>query len=123
MQYAKEIVEHNTGMKADAVLVVTDEGLDAIIDSIRPFKVDGVVSNLNATGIVRENDNLYGNGMNRGDAVMVLVRALSDAADDPGKRTTMVRVALDEYSQGNLQMTPEGSFIGLMATKGLQSIF
>ena len=46
MEYAKEIVEYNTGMHADAVVIVYDDGLDAIIDSIRPLKVDGVVTNL-----------------------------------------------------------------------------
>jgi hypothetical protein len=122
MEYAKEIVEANTGMRADAVVAVTDEGLDAIIDSIRPFKVGGVVSNLSATDIVRENDNLYGNGMNRGDAVMILVKTLSKAATNLDKRNTMVQVALDEYSKGNIVMTPEGSFVSLLATKGFENL-
>jgi hypothetical protein len=118
MEYAKEIVESNTGMKTDAVVVITDEGLDAIINSIRPFKIDGVVSNLDATSIVRENDQLYGNGMTRGDAVMKLVKALSKAAKNSDKKNKMVQVALDEYSKGNIAMTPEGSFMSLLATKG-----
>ncbi|MCL2115654.1 MAG: DUF4012 domain-containing protein [Methanobrevibacter sp.] len=122
MEYAKEIVEANTGMRADAVVVITDEGLDAIIDSIRPFKIDGVVTNLSAKDIVRENDNLYGNGMNRGDAVKVLVKALSTAATNPDKRNTMIQVALNEYSKGNIQMSPEGSFRSLLATKGLENL-
>ena len=37
MEYAKEIVEANTGMHADAVVIIYDDGLDAIIDSIRPL--------------------------------------------------------------------------------------
>jgi anionic cell wall polymer biosynthesis LytR-Cps2A-Psr (LCP) family protein len=131
MQYAKEIVEANTGMHADAVVVVYDEGLDAVIDSIRPLKIDGVETNLSATDIVRENDNYAGyNGrsseirgeMSRGDSVMVLVKALSQAATDPDKRNTMIQTALSEYSKGNILMTPKGSFIGLMGTKGLENI-
>jgi len=122
MEYAKEIVEFNTGMRADAVLVVTDEGLDAIIDSIRPFKVNRTVTELSATDIVRENDQLYGNGMTRGDAVMVLVRGLTQAATDLDKRNTMVQVALDQYSKGNIVMNPEGSFRALMAVKGLEAL-
>lgn len=122
MEYAKEIVEANTGMKADAVVAVTDEGLDAIIDSIRPFKINGQVYDLDATSIVRENDKLYGNGMTRGDAVMTLARALSTAATDTDKRNTMVQVALDQYSKGNIVMVPEGSFRSLMAVKGLEAL-
>ncbi|WP_220607611.1 DUF4012 domain-containing protein [Methanobrevibacter oralis] len=131
MQYAKEIVEANTGMHADAVVIVYDVGLDAIIDSIRPFKVDGVETNLTATDIIRENDAYQGYGgdrsivkgnMSRSDAVLVLVKALSDAAKDPNKKSTMIKTALDEYSKGNIVMTPEGSFVRLLSTKGFESI-
>ena len=110
MEYAKEIVEANTGMKADAVVVVYDEGLDNVIDSIRPLMVDGVEKNISATDIIRENDayngypgneNVQGN-MSRGDAVMELAKALSQAAKDPTKKTTMVQKALDEYAKGNI---------------------
>ena len=123
MEYAKEIVESNTGKRADAVVAVTDEGLNAVIDSIRPFKINGEVSDLDATSIIRENDNLYGNGMTRGDAVMLLVKALSTAATDPDKRNTMIQAALDQYSKGNIVMTPSSSFMSLLATKGFESIY
>ena len=114
MQYAKEIVEY----------------LDNIIDSVRPLEVDGEVTTLSATDIIRENDNYNGykgNGgvtgtMNRADAVMVLVKALSNAAKDPDKKQTMVKAAMDEYNKGNIVMTPKGSFARLLATKGFESI-
>lgn len=131
MQYAKEIVEANTGMHADAVVIVYDVGLDAIIDSIRPFEINGVETNLTATDIVRENDAYQGYGgssdiikgnMSRADAVLVLVKALSDASKDPDKKSTMIKTALDEYSKGNIVMTPEGSFVRLMSTKGFESL-
>ena len=130
MQYAKEIVEANTNMTADAVVVVYDEGVDNVINSVRPLKVDGVETNLSATDIIRENDAYYGYAgnegvtgtMSRADAVMVLVKALSDAAKDPAKKSTMVQTALQEYSKGNIIMKPEGSFTKLLATKGFESI-
>ena len=131
MQYAKEIVENNTGMHADAVVIVYDEGLDAIIDSIRPLKVDGVETNLSATDIIRQNDAYSGysgsdsgitGNMSRADSVMVLVKALSDASKDPIKKSTMVKVALEQYSKGNIVMEPEDSFVKLMATKGFENI-
>ena len=130
MEYAKEIVAANTGMQADAVVVVYDEGLDNIIDSIRPLVVDGEVSNLSAADIVRSNDayngypgseNVQGT-MSRGDAVMVLAKAISNATKDPTKKSTMVKVALEEYSKGNILMKPEGSFTKLLATKGIDRI-
>ena len=130
MEYAKEIVAANTGMQADAVVVVYDEGLDSIIDSVRPLTVDGQETNLSAADIVRQNDayngypgneNVQGN-MSRGDAVMVLAKALANAAKDPTKKTTMVKVALEEYSKGNILMQPEGSFTRLLATKGFDKL-
>lgn len=131
MQNAKEIVEANTNMTVDAVVIIYDEGLDNIIDSIRPFYVDGEECNLSAADIVRENDAYNGYSgnddvtgtMSRGDAVMVLVKALANATKDPDKKSTMVQAAMDEYSKGNIIMTPEGAFAKLLATKGFDSIF
>lgn len=130
MQYAKEIVEYRNGTKIDAVVLIYDEGLDNIIDSVRPLEVDGEVTTLSATDIIRENDNYNGykgnsgvtGTMNRADAVMVLVKALSNAAKDPDKKQTMVKAAMDEYNKGNIVMIPKGSFARLLATKGFESI-
>lgn len=130
MQYAKEIVEYNTNMTADAVVLVYDEAVDNVIDSIRPLTVDGKETNLSATDIIRENDAYNGYAgnedvtgtMSRADAVMVLVKALAQAAADPDKKATMAKAALDEYSKGNIVMQPEGSFTKLLATKGIESL-
>lgn len=130
MQYASEIVEANTGMHADAVVVVYTDGIDAIIDSVSPLKVDGQDTNLSAEDIIRENDAYNGypgsdkvsGNMSRGDAVMVLVKALAQAAQNPDKKSTMIQTALDQYSKGNIVMTPEGSFTRLLATKGFESL-
>lgn len=130
MEYAKEIVAANTGMQADAVVIVYDEGIDSVIDSVRPLYVDGEVSNLSAADIVRSNDayngypgseNVQGN-MSRGDAVMVLAKAISNATKNPEKKSTMVETALKEYSKGNILMKPEGSFTKLLATKGFDKL-
>ncbi len=130
MQYAKEIVEANTNMTADAVVVVYDEGVDNVINSVRPLEVDGQETNLSATDIIRENDAYQGypgnegvsGTMSRGDAVMVLVKALAQAAANPDKKATMIQSALEEYSKGNIIMQPEGAFTKLLATKGIESI-
>jgi hypothetical protein len=123
MEYAKEIVESTTGMKSDAVVIVYTDGIDAVINSVAPLEVDGQPTNLSAEDIVRENDayngysgndNVQGN-MSRGDSVMVLVKALAQAAQDPTKKNTMIQTALDQYSKGNILMTPEGSFTRLLS--------
>ena len=60
--------------------------------------------------------------MSRGDAVMVLVKALAQAAANPDKKAKMMTAALDQYNKGNIIMQPEGSFTKLLATKGIESI-
>ena len=130
MQYAKEIVAYHTGIEADAVVVLYDEGVDNVLDSIRPIEIDGEPTNLSATDIIRENDNYAGykgnegvsGTMSRADAVMVLVKAVSKAAKDPVKKNAMLHAALDEYTAGNIIMAPQGSFTRLLATKGLESV-
>lgn len=130
MQYAKEIVEANTNFTPDAVVVVYDEAVDNVINTIKPLKVDGEVKNISAADIIRENDAYAGYAgnegvtgtMSRGDAVMVLVKALAKAAANPDKKAKMMSTALDEYNKGNIIMQPEGSFTKLLATKGIESI-
>ena len=130
MENAAEIVEANTGMHADAVVIIYTDGLDHIIDSIRPFYVDGVESNLSSADIVRENDAYAGysgnehvqGNMSRGDAVMVLVKALANATKDPTKKSTMINIAMQEYSDGNIVVSPANAFTRLIATKGFESL-
>ena len=129
-KYAQEIVEYNTGLHSDAVVIVYDEGIDNILNTIRPIEVDGVETNLSAADIVRSNDAYNGYAgsdsvsgtMSRGDAVMVLTKAIAKAAKDPDKKATMVKAALNEYSKGNIVMIPEGSFTKLLATKGFEQL-
>ena len=130
MQYAKEIVEANTNFTPDAVVVVYDEGVDNVINTIRPLTVNGEVKNISAADIIRENDAYAGyegnedvtGTMSRGDAVMELVKALAEAAADPAKKAKMADAALQEYNKGNIIMQPEGSFTKLLATKGIETI-
>jgi hypothetical protein len=92
--------------------------------------VDGVETNISATDIIRENDAYNGYAgnenvpgtMDRADAVMVLVKAIANAAKDPNKKSAMVQAALNEYNNGNIVMHPQGSFTKLLATKGFESL-
>jgi hypothetical protein len=128
MKYAQEIVEANAGMHSDAVVLIYDEGIDGILDSVRPIYVDGQVSNLSAVDMVRQNDayqgypgneNVEGN-MSRGDAVMEVVKVISNLTKDPDKKSKMTQAALDQYSKGNIVMQPQGAFTKLLATKGIE---
>lgn len=128
--YAQEIVEYNTGMHSDAVLIIYADAADAVIDTIRPIKIDGEVTNLSAVDIIRSNDAYFGYGsragvtgtMSRNDAVMVLVKAVAKGMKDPDKKQKMLQEAMNQYNQGNIIMKPEGSFMRLLSTKGLENV-
>lgn len=93
--------------------MLSTEGLNVIIDSIKVFKVDRVETNLSAVDIMRENDNYVGyssdkNGvtgtMSRADVGLLLVKTFSQATVDTDKRNIMVQTALYQYFKGNISM-------------------
>ncbi|MBQ6813808.1 MAG: DUF4012 domain-containing protein [Methanobrevibacter sp.] len=120
MQYAKEIVEANTNYTVDAVIAVNSQALDNIISSAGTLKSNG--EEVNATGLdfIREEENNM--GMTRGDSVMTIVNALMDAAKDPDKRNAMLEATMSEYNAGHIAMYPEGSFVKLLASKGVKAM-
>ena len=130
VENAKEIVEYNTGMHADAVLIVRADAADAIVNTIRPIYVDGVETDLSAVDLIRSNDAYHGYAgnskvtgtMSRNDAVMVLVKAVTKAMKDPKKKEKLINEAINQYNQGNIIMRPEGSFMRLLSTKGLEQL-
>ncbi len=121
MQYAKEIVEHNTDYNVDAVIAINSQAIDNIISSAGTLKSNGEEVNASSIDFIREEQNTM--GMTRGDSVMVIVNALTEAAKDPDKRDAMMKAALDEFSAGHIAMYPEGSFVELLASKGVKAMF
>ncbi len=120
MQLAKEIVEYQTQIPIDAVVAINTEGLDGILDVASPLKINGTYVNASGIDIIREEQS--SGGESRGEAVLDIVRAVAESATNSDKKAEMVNVALDQYSKGNIVMTPQGSFIGLLASKGIENI-
>ena len=120
MQLAKEIVEYQTNIKIDAVVAINSKGLDAILNAASPLEINGSEVNASGIDIIREEQD--SGGQSRGDAVLDIVRAAAQSATNPDKRTAMVNAALDQYSKGNIVMDPQGSFIGLLASKGIENL-
>jgi len=118
--YAKEIVESNTNYSIDAVVAVNSEAVDNVISSAGQLTVNG--SKINASGIDLIRESQYEGGETRGDAVMKLSKALIKASKDPTKRNSMVQTAIQEYSNGNIAMYPQGSFMKLLASKGVKAV-
>lgn len=120
MNLAKEIVEYQTRTPIDAVVAINTKGLDAIMDAAAPLELNGTPINASSLDIVREEQD--SGGESRGDAVINIVKAVAQSATDPAKKSDMINAALSQYAKGNIVMTPQGSFVGLLATKGIENI-
>ena len=121
MKLAKEIVEFNTNMKIDSVVAVNTEALDAVLNAAGPIDVNGTPTNVSGIDIIREED--WGNGVSRGDAVLDIVKSAARAAKDPEVKSAMINAAIDQYSKGNIIMDQQGAFVGLLASKGIETFF
>lgn len=121
MQLAKEIVEYRTNTSIDSVVAVNTQALDAVLSAAAPLEINGQVLNVSGIDFIREED--ANSGVSRGDAVMEIVRAAAHSASDPVKKSSMVNAALDQYSKGNIIMDQQGAFVGLLASKGIESLF
>ena len=121
MQLAKEIVEYRTNESIDSVVLVNTQGLDAVLSAAGPLEINGQTTNASGIDIIREED--WAQGVSRGDAVMDIVRAAAQKAKDPSTKSAMVNAALDQFSKGNIVMDNEGEFVGLLASKGIETFF
>lgn len=121
MRLAKEIVEANTKIKVDSVVAINTKALDAILNAAGPIEVNGNVTTVSSIDIIREED--WGQGVSRGEAVLNVVKAAAKAAKNPDIKSAMINAALDQYSKGNIIMDQEGQFVGLLASKGIESFF
>ena len=111
MQYAKEIVEYRTGTQIDSVVAINSQALDAILSAAGPLEINGEVTTASGIDIIR-------------DAVLEIVKAAANAASkDDSVKSAMVNAALDQYSKGNIVMDKQGDFVGLLASKGFNTIF
>lgn len=121
MQLAKEIVEYNTHKEIDSVVAVNSEALDAILKEAGTLEINGKNTTASGIDIIREED--WGQGVSRGQAVLDIVKAAANAAKNPDVKSAMVNTALDQFSKGNIVMDNQNEFVGLLASKGIETIF
>lgn len=104
-QLAQEIVEYNTGIKTDVVVIVKPEALDAIIQSIGGVTIpdQGYVNN-NTIEFLRNEQN-SGN-MSRGNAVESVALAIKNASKDKTNRSSIMNAIIAQYNAGNIIVVP-----------------
>ncbi|MDI6645091.1 MAG: DUF4012 domain-containing protein [Methanobacteriaceae archaeon] len=123
---AQEIVEYNTGIKTDMVVIFNVESIDAIIRSIGPLRIEGV-GYVNGSTLVFLRDLQDNHGYTRGGAVKSLMSAISNATSyDKTKYLTLINTVSDQYNKGNIFVYPPSAFPELISqakSKGFNVLF
>ena len=118
--YAKEIVEYNTNVSINAVVLVNSKGINSLITAASPLEFNRTTLNVSAQDIIGEENNQY--GASKGDSILTTVTALGKASNNPIKKPKLLSTAFTEYTKGNIVVYPIGSFIKLMFDEEIQSL-
>jgi hypothetical protein len=118
---AQDIVETNTGIKTDAVVIVTPEAVDALLSSIGPLSIDGYGNKTNSSiDFVREMTEEKNSTMSRGNATELLMKPVLTAMKDPNKLAALSKVAVQQYLKGNIVVVPQDLMAQFAISKGLK---
>lgn len=119
---AQETVEYNTGIKTDAVVIVTPNGVQSLLNSISPINVPGYtgVGDNAAVQFIRDMTEIKGSTMSRGTAVELLMKPIINASKDPNKAPALFQALIEQYSKGNIVVIPNSLMAQFAIFKGLK---
>ena len=117
---AQETVEYNTGIKTDAVVIMTPAAIDAMIDAVGPIYVEGMgYVNSSSVNYMFNEQNLVNT---RGDCLYSVMRALMATYHNPLKRPALLLAVANQYILGNIVAIPKELFIHLAIASGINKL-
>ncbi len=117
---AQEIVEYNTGLHSDAVVVFTPQAVDAMIASVGGVYIEGVGTvKGNSIEFLRDEQAL---GNTRGASVESLMKPLWAAYQDPNKKMALMQAVATQYLEGNIVVEPRELFVQFALANGINKI-
>ena len=120
---SQEIVQTNTGIKTDAVVIVTPTAVDALLNSIAPLNIPGYENQTNASiDYIRSVSEGKNSTMSRGNASEMLMKPVLAAMKDPSKSPALFKTAIQQYLQGNIVVIPSNLMTQFAISKGLNSM-
>ena len=120
---SQEIVQTNTGIKTDAVVIVTPTAVDAILNSIAPLNIPGYPNGSNASiDYIRSVSEGNNSTMSRGNASEMLMKPVLTAMKDPSKSPALFKAAIQQYLQGNIVVIPSNLMTQFAISKGLGNL-
>ncbi len=120
---AQSIVQENTGIKTDAVVILTPEAVDAVINSVGPINVPGygTVTN-NSIDVIRNLTEKKNSTLSRGNATDLLMKPLLAAATNPSKEPALLQAVIQQYVKGNIIVIPKDLMTQFAISKGINSL-
>jgi len=121
---AQEIVKYNTNITTDAVVIVTPDAVDAVLNSIGPINIPGYNGNGTnaAVAYIRNETEQANSTMSRGNATETLMKPVMAAAKDPTKAPALFSTIISQYSKGNIIVVPSDLMTQFAISKGLNLI-
>ena len=119
-QYAQQIVQSNTGIQTDGVMIIKPEAVDAIDNAVGPIYVNGTPvgsSSLTYVRMLQHSDN-----QSRGDSVLTLFNAIVNASST-SKLPSLISTINSQNSQGNIVTIPSGLIGQLITEEGANKLF
>jgi len=119
---AQEIVEYNTSIKTDGVVIVKTDALDAIVTAIGPIYTSSgeKIPDNDVIDFIRQEQD---NGMSRGGAVQSVGNAIKNATHDKDKRHSLIQTITDQYNKGNIIVVPQSLYDEYLTQQTLDKMF
>jgi Protein of unknown function (DUF4012) len=123
---AQSIVQENTGIKTDAVVILTPAAVDAVIGAVGPINVPnyGVLNgnSSDAIDVIRNLTEKKNSTLTRGAATDIIMKPILAAVKDPTKAPGLFSVVIAQYSQGNIVVIPKDLMTQFAISKGINSL-
>lgn len=118
---AQEIVEYNTNISTDVVVIVKPDAIDAILQSVGGVYIEGqgYVDN-NSIDFMRDEQK---NNMSRGNAVESIAYAIRNASKDKTNKTNIMNAIIAQYQAGNIIVEPNDFAYRFITAEGLNQVF
>jgi Protein of unknown function (DUF4012) len=117
---AQRTVEQYTGIKTDAVVIMTPAAINAIVDAVGPIYVDGI-GYMNSDNV---NSLLYESNLSqtRDYNVYSVMRALMESYHNPLQRPALLLAVANQYYQGNIIVIPKQLLIQFAIASGTNKL-
>ncbi|WP_223791996.1 DUF4012 domain-containing protein [Methanobacterium spitsbergense] len=120
---AQSIVQENTGIKTDAVVILTPPAVDAVVATVGPINIPGygTITN-NSIDVIRNLTEKKNSTLTRGQATDLIMNPILEAAKNPTKAPSLFQTVTQQYLSGNIVIIPNDLMTQFAISKGLKLV-